>query len=99
MENTPDTSAVCTSSGNNLKLVTYNCKNAETSKYAIEELSRLSDVVLLQEQWYFDCQLANLTTICDSLTGSGKVVDRRSNTACADAKGIRGSGNIMEEND
>ena len=31
--------------------------------------------ILLQENWYFDCQLGNLTMVCDSLTGVGKDVD------------------------
>ena len=64
-----------TSPVNNLNIVTYNCKNAETSKYAIEELSELTDIVLIQEHWYFDCQLGNLSAICDSMTGTGKGVD------------------------
>ena len=55
--------------------MTYNCKNAETSKYAIEELSELADIVLIQEHWYLDCQLGNLSAICESMTGTGKEVD------------------------
>lgn len=55
--------------------MTYNCKNIEISKYAIEQLSKLADIILLQEHWYFDSQLNNLTLICDTLTGTGKAVD------------------------
>ena len=55
--------------------MTYNCKNINTSKHAISQLSDLADIILLQEHWLFDCQLSNLASICDSLTGTGKAVD------------------------
>ena len=55
--------------------MSFNCKNIETSKGAIQQLSESADIILLQEHWYFDCQLGGLTTVCDSLTGAGKAVD------------------------
>ena len=99
--NTYEASPICTSPINNLNIVTYNCKNAETSKYAIKELSVLADIVLLKEHsiWYFDCQLGNLSAICDSCRNWKSGRHRGPNTACTDAKKARGSDNIAEEND
>ena len=72
MLETPDFSSV-----HSFKLVTYKCKHMETSKHAIEQLSKLANIILLQQHWYSDCQLGNLTMVCDSLTGVGKSVDTR----------------------
>ena len=47
----------------------------ETSKLAIQKLSREVDVILVQEHWYFDCQLNRLNRVCDSLLGVGKATD------------------------
>ena len=41
----------------------------------MEELSELADIVMIQEHWYFDCLLGNLSAICDSMTGTGKAID------------------------
>ena len=80
--------------------MTYNCKNAETSKFAIDELSELADIVLIQEHWYFDCQLGNLSAICDSMTGTGKVADTRDPILPVRMPiGYAVSGNIVEKND
>ena len=57
------------------KIVTFNCKNIETSKYAIQELSKTTDVILLQEHWYFDCQLNKLNAVSEDMIGSGKATD------------------------
>ena len=34
---------------NNLKIVTYNCKNMDTSTYAIDQLSKTTDIIMVQE--------------------------------------------------
>ena len=60
---------------NHLKIVTYNCKNMETSTYAIDQLSKRADIIMVQEHWYFDCQLGKLGTVCEKMAGTGKAVD------------------------
>ena len=57
------------------RIVTYNCKNMETTIRAIDELSKTTDVLLIQEHWYFDCQQNKLCDINNNMTGKGKVVD------------------------
>ena len=47
----------------------------ETSKLAIQKLAKDVDVILVQEHWYFDCQLSRLNTVCDDLLGVGKATD------------------------
>ena len=47
----------------------------ETLRYAIEQLSKSSDIILIQEHWYFDCQFNKLGMVNDKLTGVGKAVD------------------------
>ena len=47
----------------------------DTAQYAIEELSKTVDVVLVQEHWQFDCQLDSLNTVCQKYIGCGKAVD------------------------
>ena len=44
----------------------------ETSGYAIEQLSRSDDFILIQEHWYFDCQLNRLNAVCDNMPGVEK---------------------------
>ena len=56
-------------------VVTYNCKNMDSAGCAIEDFSKFADVVLVQEHWYFDCQLAWLNTVCPKYIGCGKAVD------------------------
>ncbi|MEW8547754.1 MAG: reverse transcriptase family protein, partial [Candidatus Thiodiazotropha sp.] len=57
------------------KFITYNCKNMETALCAVETLSKIVDIILIQEHWYFDCQLSKLGEICKNLNGCGKAVD------------------------
>ena len=47
----------------------------ETALHAVGELSKKTDVMLIQEHWYFDCQLNKLEEVCELLTGTGKAVD------------------------
>ena len=47
----------------------------ETALHAVGELSKKADVMLIQEHWYFDCQLNKLEEVCDLLTGTRKAVD------------------------
>ena len=56
-------------------MLTYNCKNMETARHAVGELSKKADVMLIQDHWYFDCQLNKLEKVCELLTGTRKVVD------------------------
>ena len=56
-------------------VTSFNCKNINTSKHAIEKLSKSSDFIFLQEHWLFDCQLPTLKGIHENLTGVGKAVD------------------------
>ena len=56
-------------------IVSFNCKNMETSKYAIQKLVKTTDVILLQEHWYFDCQLNKLNAVSEDMIGTGKATD------------------------
>ena len=47
----------------------------ETSTYAIDQLSKTADIIMVQEHWYFDCQLGKLGTVCEKMAGTGKAVD------------------------
>lgn len=60
-----------------IKIITYNCKNMETATAlcALDALSKRAEIFLIQEHWYFDCQLHMLETVCESLNGCGKAVD------------------------
>lgn len=72
----PVTHSSETKDGNGLlKIISYNCKNMETAQCAIEDLSKKADVILIQEHWYFDCQLGKLNTVCEGFSSSGKAVD------------------------
>ena len=55
--------------------MTYNCKNIETALCAFENLSKRADVILIQEHWYFDCQLGKLASVCEDFSSCGKAVD------------------------
>ncbi|MEW8548515.1 MAG: endonuclease/exonuclease/phosphatase family protein [Candidatus Thiodiazotropha sp.] len=56
-------------------VVTFNCKNLDTASCSLEELSRVTDILLIQEHWYFDCQLDKINLACDKFVGCGKAVD------------------------
>lgn len=62
---------------NTLSIVSYNCKNIETSKIAIEQLHTIhsADIILIQEHWYFDCKLEKLNETNNHYNGKGKAVD------------------------
>ena len=47
----------------------------DTAQCTFEELARVADVVLVQEHWYFDCQLDRLNAACERFVGCGKAVD------------------------
>ena len=47
----------------------------DTALLSFEELSKTIDVVLVQEHWYFDCQLDKISTVSDRYIGCGKAVD------------------------
>ena len=51
---------------------TYNCKNVATAVYALGDLSKNVDVILLQEHWLYDCQLSKLDNLNDFMSGVGK---------------------------
>ena len=56
-------------------IASYNCKNLNTSKHAIDKLSQNYDIILLQEHWLFDCQLHKLKEFHENYSGVGKAVD------------------------
>jgi exonuclease III len=60
-----------------IKVVTYNCKNIQTSEIAFNELvvETGADIILVQEHWLFDNHLQLLSEVHDSLFGTGKAVD------------------------
>ena len=58
-----------------LKLVTHNCKNIETSYTSISELMREAHIILLQEHWLYNYQLNQLSSFDDNICGVGKAVD------------------------
>ncbi|MEW8545688.1 MAG: endonuclease/exonuclease/phosphatase family protein, partial [Candidatus Thiodiazotropha sp.] len=60
---------------NKLRVVSYNCKNMATAGLAFEHLAKEADIILVQEHWYFDCQLDKLNSVTESLIGCGKAVD------------------------
>ena len=72
----------------------------ETSKFVIQKLAKDIDVILVQEHWYFDCQLNRINMVCDDLLGVGKATDTgacvcvcvggggKSNPSGSDAKGL-----------
>ena len=47
----------------------------ETSKYSIQQISKTADIILIQEHWYFDCQLTKLNDVSQAMLGSGKATD------------------------
>ena len=53
--------------------------------YPIEQLEKSSDIILVQEHWYFDCQLNKLDTVCDTLMGVGKKSRRHCGSYSASA--------------
>ena len=57
------------------RIATSNCKNIETTKHGIGVLYKKPDVLLIQENWYFDCQLNKLCDDNKLMTGKGKEVD------------------------
>ena len=58
-----------------VKLVTYNCKTIEAAKCAMKSLAEHSEIILVQEHWYFDCQLVSLEEVCETLMRADKGVD------------------------
>ena len=58
-----------------LRIITYNCKNMDTALYAFNNLSKRNDIFLIQEHWYFDCQLTKLDHVCEAFNSCGKAVD------------------------
>ena len=58
----------------------------ETASKAFEHLA---DVILVQEHWYFDCQLDKLNSISDSLIGYGKGDDFNTRNKVLTAKLLR----------
>ena len=54
-----------------LRIITYNYKHMETSLYAFHTLSK-TDVFLIQEHWYFDCQLVKLDAFSEAFNYCGK---------------------------
>ena len=60
-----------------LKIVSFNCKNVNTCYYVLNELlvDQEAYILLLQRHWLFDCKLHRLSEISDLYTGSGKAFD------------------------
>lgn len=65
----------CSQQNEYFNIATFNCKNLETSKLAIQNLAKDIDILLLQEHWYYDCQLNKLSMVSDEMVGAGKAVD------------------------
>ena len=61
--------------GGDFCVVTDNCKNMETACHAIGEVSKIADIILIQEYWNFDFQLTKLEGVNQFMSGTGKVVD------------------------
>ena len=47
----------------------------ETAGPAFETFKKDTDIVLVQEHWYFDCQLHRLNSVSSDFIGQGKAVD------------------------
>ncbi|MES9904479.1 MAG: reverse transcriptase domain-containing protein [Sedimenticola sp.] len=75
-----------------LNIATFNCKNVQTCSPAISELSKTTDIILLQEHWLFKCQLHLLNEVNDQYIGSGKSVDM--NDPIAPVQMPRGYGGV-----
>ena len=73
--------------------MTYNCKNIKTSGGSINELCKLSDILLLQETWLFQCEISLLSEVQGGLLGIGKCID--SDNPIPPSKFPRGHGAIM----
>ena len=56
-----------TSQSENLKIITYNCKYMETALCSFEVLGKKTDLFLMQEHWYFGCQLQKLEAVCEKV--------------------------------
>ena len=46
----------------------------DTALCAFDTLSGKTDVFLVQEHWYFDCQLAKLDRVCEAFNSCGNAV-------------------------
>ena len=59
-----------------MRILTFNCKNIATSKIALKEFYENvgADILLLQENWLFDCYLHRLNEI-SQYNGTGKAID------------------------
>lgn len=58
-----------------LGIVSFNCKNIKTSGPFFNEISKSTDIVLIQEHWLFDYELHLLNEIHEKFTGVGKSID------------------------
>ena len=58
-----------------LSLVTFNCKNVETSYTAISTLLSDAHFVFIQEHWLFNYQLKQMSLFDENVCGTGKAVD------------------------
>ena len=58
-----------------IKIVTFNCKNIVTSYIAIEELMNAATFLLVQEHWLLHYQLSLLNDFSMDILGCGKAVD------------------------
>ena len=47
----------------------------ETAGPAFETFKKDTNIVLVQEHWYFDCQLHRLNSVSSDFIGQGKAVD------------------------
>ena len=47
----------------------------ETAGHCIGEVSKFADIILIQEHWYFHCQLTKLEEVNGFMSGIGKAVD------------------------
>ena len=50
-------SEIASTCDSKLNIVTFNCKNVNTCEPVYNEISKFADIVLIQEQWLFDCNL------------------------------------------
>jgi len=61
----------------NLKIITFNCKNCLTCGPFFNEAMKYLDVCLIQKHWLFNCQIDLHNEIHENLIGIGKSVDEK----------------------
>ena len=60
-------------------ILSFNCKNIKTSGPFLYEMSKVYEVILIQEHWLFDFELQLLNEIHENINAIGKAVDSDNN--------------------